>query len=146
MKTRMFRTKITMIAMAAALLGPSPVGAANDVERHEPDKVLATTILETIDGIDITQEDADRIRALVSPPPSKDAAERLAIDSALAYWDTTRNLRGSTVKERLAAWREWMTKIALNDESTAGTRAKSELERVRSQLAVESPKQIAPKE
>ena len=61
--------------------------------------------LATIDGVQVCDRDAEQLRALVSPAPSRDAARRLAVDVARAHlW-----LRGwvaySSARARLEAYR-----------------------------------------
>ncbi len=76
--------------------------------------------LATIDGVQVRDRDAEQLRALVSPPPSRDAARRLAVDVARAHlW-----LRGwvahSSARARLEAYRVLI--------STARTLARDERE------------------
>jgi hypothetical protein len=62
----------------------------------------------TIAGIAVTDADADAMRGLIQPPPTREQARRLAVDAALAWWDVHGFLAGSSARGRLDAWRGFM--------------------------------------
>lgn len=79
--------------------------------------------LAIIGGVQVSDRDAEQLRALVSPPPSRDAARRLAVDIARAHlW-----LRGwvaySSVRARLEAYRVLISTVrtVAHDERELGS-------------------------
>ena len=123
--------------VGAALLICGSTGALATVPEAEPP-------LATIDGHAVTVEDADALRAFLSPPPSREAAERLAVDISLAWWDRHGTLAGSTSKERLTGWREWLVAV---DKTVApgelGNEVVKRLAEIRSRLeAVEAASEL----
>ncbi|MFN7964391.1 MAG: hypothetical protein U0V87_01720 [Acidobacteriota bacterium] len=67
--------------------------------------IVTALALGSVDGVAVTDRDAEQIRAMLSPPPSREAAQRLALDATRAHlW-----LRGwveySSLRARLEAYR-----------------------------------------
>jgi hypothetical protein len=98
-----------LVTLALGCLLATEGRAAEAVTADSTDP--AACAIASIGGAPVTVADAERLRALLSPPPSRDAARRLAIDSALAWWDLTGSLGDSTPKERLEAWRRWLVRL-----------------------------------
>ena len=73
-------------------------------------------VLARIAGEVVTADDADLLRAVLSPPPSREAAERLAVDVSLVWWSEHGTLAGSSARQRLAAWRQWLIEVEKNTE------------------------------
>ncbi len=94
------RAALAGLAVLATAAGAAPAAAP------EPVPPIAV-----IDGHAVTVGDANALRAILSPPPSQDAAERLAVDIALVWWSEHGTLVGSAPKERLTAWREWLLEV-----------------------------------
>lgn len=61
--------------------------------------------LALVGGVEITPRDADELRALVSPPPPRAAAERLAVDAARAHFWLRGWVEHSSPRARLEAYR-----------------------------------------
>lgn len=66
---------------------------------------LLLVAIATVGGIEITQNDAEQLRALLSPPPSRVAAQRLAVDTARAHLWLRGWLEYSSPRARLEAYR-----------------------------------------
>ncbi|GEM_PF-4246591 len=93
-------------------------------------KQTGAAVPATIGDVRITHRDVDAMRALLQPPPPRDAAERLAVDAARAFFDIHGWLAGSSAKGRLLAWRAWLSAL---DDDTSETAMP---QRAREQLAL----------
>ena len=96
-----------MVILVATLV---PVASATE---SAPGKIPADPdpVVGLVAGEAIRLSHADELRALLAPPPSREAAERLAVDVALVWWDRHGSFEGATAKARLAAWRAWLVEI-----------------------------------
>lgn len=110
-----FRHRTEIVALALCLVsggGMATAGSAIDAQRVQAELTLTAefepSILATIDGVAVTAADADALRAILQPPPSRERAGRLAVDAALAFWDMHGWLAGSSAQGRLDAWKFWV--------------------------------------
>jgi hypothetical protein len=75
---------------------------ANDASEavHSSDCLVAT-----VGGERVTLEDAEALETIIHPPPPRDVASRLAVDTAVAHLLEHGFLSPATAKERLLAYR-----------------------------------------
>lgn len=125
------RTEVTCVICVATVLVAGLAWAVEPAPTSHGSRA-PVCVIATVDGVPITGADADRLRALLQPPPDRRAAAQLAVDAALAWRDLHGPLTSSaTAKERLAAWRAWLQRIGEEaDGPSLGRHAQRELERV----------------
>lgn len=68
-------------------------------------------LLAVVDGALVDDTDADALRALLQPPPGRDAARRLAVDAALAHFWLRGYVAPASARGRLEAWRAFLVAL-----------------------------------
>lgn len=98
---------------------------------EEPADGPGARVIDTVAGTPVTAAEADVLRALIAPPPSREKAERLAVDVTLVWWSEHGTLEGSTMAERLDGWRDWLAELRDSTEGPLGAEALRRLAAIR---------------